>query len=53
MVRDAPNSQFQAPLMTNEMTILRTLVARTPDADSLREMIGFAAQRLMVLEVGG
>src|SRR2546430_268923 len=37
--------------MTNEMMSLRTLLEKSSDADSLREMVGFAAQRLMELEV--
>src|SRR5712671_2044672 len=37
--------------MTDEMMSLRTLLERSSDADLLREMVGFAAQRLMELEV--
>ncbi len=37
--------------MTDEMMSLRTLLEKSSDADLLREMVGFAAQRLMDLEV--
>ena len=38
--------------MTDDRIALRELLEKGSDATFLREMIGFAAQRLMELEVG-
>lgn len=39
--------------MTDDQTALRDLLAKGSDVTFLREMIGFAAERLMELEVAG
>ena len=39
--------------MTQDMMTLRALLEKGSDADLLREMIGFTAERLMALEVEG
>ncbi|CAK0753634.1 hypothetical protein CCP1ISM_5170001 [Azospirillaceae bacterium] len=49
----SPNhtTETEYPTMTDDMMRLRAAVDQSADADFLREMIGFAAQRLMELEV--
>ena len=49
--RVAKINATEEPTMTNDRMALQALLAKTPDADYLREMIGFAAQRLMELDM--
>jgi putative transposase len=46
-----PFTETEDSAMTDEMMTLRALLEKSSDADLLREMIGFTAQRLMELEV--
>ncbi len=39
--------------MTDDMMILRSLLGKSSDADLLREMMSFTAQRLMAPDVEG
>lgn len=41
-------TQTEEPPMTDDMMNLLRLVEKTPDANLLREMIGFAASRVVV-----
>ena len=40
-------------MTANDMMTLRAFLAKSSDADLLREMIGFTAERLMAVEVEG
>jgi putative transposase len=50
--RVAKTTLGQEPPMTDEMMSLNGLIEKAADADMLREMIAFAAERLRELEVG-
>jgi len=48
-----PINRTEDPTMTTDMMNLQALLEKNSDADFLREMISFAAQRLMDLDVEG
>jgi len=43
-------TETETTTMTDDRMILQSLLEKTSDADLLREMLGFAADRLMALE---
>jgi hypothetical protein len=45
-----PSTETEDPTMTDEMMSLRALLEKSSDADLLREMVGYDAQRLMELK---
>ena len=49
----SPPDRRRTTMTANDMMTLRALLEKSSDADLLREMIGFTAERLMAVEVEG